>query len=188
MLSPRSPRARAPRTDFWATAELTHRLVVTGWVLLIPAEHSFLRLLVSLLASLAMLVATLFALPYRRVEDNMLATAALLLLVGIYIGSLFIKVLEDVEAAAVAVGQPGLAGRVLGFNSTSDVAAGLVAAACTMLVLFVLSSILSLRREKQIATMRLKDTMAQPELTLHPSHRWMLFISHVSPPPSRLSP
>ena len=67
------------------------RSILVGWVLLISAEH-FVRLVVALLTTLSMLGMTLAARPYRRLENNMLATVTAFLLVLTYFCGILIKV------------------------------------------------------------------------------------------------
>ena len=58
---------------YWETVELGRRLLVSGWVLLIPTQEMFLRLISALLVSILFLVLTAVARPWSRAEDNMLA-------------------------------------------------------------------------------------------------------------------
>ena len=100
-----------PQAWFWAALELLHREVITGWVLLVPAEKSFIRIILGLLVSEAFLVLTIVTKPYKRVEDNALAVAAQLLQVVLFIGCILMKTFEDTAAE-----DPQLAIRVLGFS------------------------------------------------------------------------
>ena len=58
---------------YWETVELGRRLLVSGWVLLIPTQEMFLRLISTLFVSVLFLVLTAIARPWSRAEDNMLA-------------------------------------------------------------------------------------------------------------------
>ena len=54
----------------WELIELTRRNLLVGWVLLIPADKTFLRLVFALLLSIASLTLLLSVDPYARAEDN----------------------------------------------------------------------------------------------------------------------
>ena len=168
-----------PATDFWASIELAQRSILTGWVLLVHAEQSFLRLIVGLLTTQAMLVWTLISRPYRRVEDNVLAVAATLLLVLTYTCSILIKVHEDLSEATELLGDPQLTYRVLGFASTSGIVVLLGVFALVLLVVIIASTLSSIRDEQRMPILRLKDSGVPPVLTISSAGRWMLFISHV---------
>ena len=71
-----------PSADFWASVELTQRSVLTGWLLLVPANLSFVRLIFAMLTAHGMFALTMAARPYRQPEDNKLASAAALLAIG----------------------------------------------------------------------------------------------------------
>jgi hypothetical protein len=99
-----------PEYYYWASVELVQRSILTGWVLLVSADKSFLRLIVSFMTSLAVLVWTLIASPYRRGEDNLLAGASCLLLVLTYVcaASWLTKILrtQPTRNACWASGRP----------------------------------------------------------------------------------
>ena len=58
---------------YWELVELLRRQLVTGWLLLIPLEEMFLRLIFALLVSVLFLTLTAVARPWFRTEDNVLA-------------------------------------------------------------------------------------------------------------------
>ena len=53
---------------FWELLELNRRNALVGWVLLIPTEKTFLRLVIGLLGSIMMLTLLLSVDPYARAE------------------------------------------------------------------------------------------------------------------------
>lgn len=134
--------------DFWASVELAQRSILTGWVLLVPARTSFVRLFVAFLTSLAVLMWTLTARPYRRNEDNWLSVAATLLLLLTYFCSMQIKVFEDFSEATGLLGDPELTQRVLGFASTHGFIALLVLFAFALLVVMFVSALTTARSER----------------------------------------
>ena len=64
-----------------------YRNLLVGWVLLIPIDKTFLRLIIAILVSLASLVLLLCVSPYRRAEDNVLAAGCQLALINSFIGA-----------------------------------------------------------------------------------------------------
>ena len=55
---------------FWELLELNRRNALVGWVLLIPTEKTFLRLVFGLLSSIMMLTLLLSVGPYARAEGT----------------------------------------------------------------------------------------------------------------------
>ena len=53
---------------YWELFELSRRNVLVGWVLLVPTEYTFLRLVIALLLSIASLALLLSVNPYGRPE------------------------------------------------------------------------------------------------------------------------
>ena len=163
-----------PEYFFWATVELAVRSFVTGFVMLIPAEKSFVRTMVSLVFSLVALVVTLTACPYRRSEDNTLAVASMLMLVFTFLGAIVIKVFEEFSASDLE-----LTRRVLGFGSVEGFVGMLIGCTVLMLIVVLGAALYSLRTEHSLRIWRLKDTKAPPVLSRESGHKWMLFLSHI---------
>ncbi|KAL1526908.1 hypothetical protein AB1Y20_015599 [Prymnesium parvum] len=103
--------------DFWASVELVHRSILIGWVQLIDAEKSFVRLVVANIICVLMLMWTSITLPYRRMHDNLLAIAAALLLQLTYVWSSYVKLFNAFEQN----GATSISSRVLGFESSNGV-------------------------------------------------------------------
>jgi hypothetical protein len=143
-------------------------------LILIPAERDFLRLLAALLTSLAMLVWTLTSRPYRRTEDNILATACILLLILTYFGALLIKTFEDFSAT-----DKDLARRVLGFSSTDSIVGVMLTFTVVMLLILAAAAVHTLRSEGRMAILLLKETRLPPKISLVAGQKWMLFVSHI---------
>lgn len=163
-----------PECYYWAAVELGQRSILTGWLILIPTEMDFLRLVAALLISLAVLVLTLTARPYRRTEDNILATTSILLLNLAYVGALLVKIFEDVSAT-----DNDLAQRVFGFSSTNIIVAVMLAFTVAMFLVLTAAAVHTLSSEGRMAILLLKDTRLPPTLSLAAGQKWMLFISHI---------
>ena len=72
---------------WWEAVELARKLVLTGFVLLIPEERAFVRLVVATLICSCYAVALAVVRPYKRVEDNVLAVATSLVLLLLFLGT-----------------------------------------------------------------------------------------------------
>jgi len=164
-----------PEMWYWAAFELAQREVLTGSVLLVPAEKSFLRVVIGLLVSLASLMCTVAIRPYLRAEDNSLATATQLALVVLFIGCNWIKLFEDVGAATTL----GVARSVFGFESTDALAGLLLLFIFAMLVLMLLAVYIAVRRDARVQTIRIRGSNAHPELTLGREEVYHTFNSHI---------
>lgn len=62
-----------PQFFYWEIVEVFRRVVVSGWVVLIPYSEAFARIVFALVISVNFLCITSMARPWARVEDNMLA-------------------------------------------------------------------------------------------------------------------
>jgi len=72
------------RFFYWETIELLRRLTCTGFVVLIPYEYIFLRVVMAIMVSLPILVITAMIQPWRNPEDNMLSLTGQLILIFAY--------------------------------------------------------------------------------------------------------
>lgn len=150
-----------------------------GWVFLLPAQKGVLRIVVGLLTSQASLLLAVAVLPYRRLEDNVLAVAGQFVLVMLFIGSILIKAFEDVSTEAALLGDKHFGSRVLGFATTGGIVAALLIFTFGMLVLLLVASVAAVRRDALVPTLRLTATGAPPELTMRSTQVWHIFLSHI---------
>merc|ERR1719502_1680193 len=58
-----------PEFFYWEAIELARRLILTGWVALVNEKVAFVRIVIAVLTSLAVMVATLVMDPYKDVLD-----------------------------------------------------------------------------------------------------------------------
>lgn len=79
---------------YWELVELLRRLLVTGWLLLIPFQEMFTRLVFALLVSVLFLTLTAVARPWSRTEDNVLALVSQCALVVAFGACLVIKIVN----------------------------------------------------------------------------------------------
>ena len=106
-----------PAFFYWEVLELLRRIVLTGVVLLLPHEHAMMRLLMSLLLSILFLVAVTVLQPYRRTDNNTIATATQLAMCSSLLLAIFIKAHGDMvsELRNIDNGEDRVE-RVLGFS------------------------------------------------------------------------
>ena len=72
---------------WWEAVELARKLVLTGFVLLIPEKNAFLRLVVATLVCSCYGFILSAVRPYKRVEDNVIAVATSLVLLLLFLGT-----------------------------------------------------------------------------------------------------
>ena len=145
-----------------------------------PEKLAFVRLVIGVLVSVAMLVLTLSFHPYVDIEDQMVAVASHTMLVIIFVGAGYIKAYEDTESELDAIGERSFASKIYGFTSTDNVAGVLIVFAFGMLVLLIASLAYHLFTVPQVSIIRVRDTGKPPQLTLQQGHRFHMFLSYVS--------
>ena len=129
---------------------------------------------IAVLVSLAMLTLTLVARPYKHVEDEVIAGSAQFMLVVVFLGAGYIKAFEDTEAEASREGvTSGFASKIYGFESINFLFGLLLVFSAIMLILLVAILLASSFRMDRTATIRLKDTRKEPELTLKVAFRFL---------------
>lgn len=84
-----------PRFYYWESVDLFRRLVCTGWVVLVPYDQSVLRLVVAIVLSVLILVATAYAMPCRRHEDNAITLVAQMSLLLVYVSCLLVTITDS---------------------------------------------------------------------------------------------
>ena len=158
---------------FWELLELTRRTILTGWVLLIPPDSLFLRLVLALLISIGSFALLLSTRPYARPEDNLLAAGCQLTLIFIFVGAGYTKLLsgfgEYVSLAVVT--------RVMYFQDADHIAGPLLVITFAMLVVMAIIMFGLIRQQGNLPTIRLVSTGMPPELTVVHGHKWHLFLS-----------
>ena len=81
---------------------MIRRTVLTGWVMLLRSNQSFVRLVIGLLISLAFLCLFLSARPFVRDSDDFLAISTQILLVATFIDVFSLTYLVAFEGESVA--------------------------------------------------------------------------------------
>jgi len=83
-----------PEFLLWEVAEVLRKLALVGFVLLIPAELRMARLLFALLLSIAFVVFTLIASPYRSRLLHFVAVTSQVCLVFVFVGAIVVNICE----------------------------------------------------------------------------------------------
>ena len=171
---------------YWEPLDLVRRIVLTGGLLLIPDRVVTLRLIVALLVSLFFCIALLSCVPFKRLDDNILATVAAFVLACVYLGALLVKLHADSESILMEYVGATLTSDDVSETVTSTFSFESTEALVIMMLIFiflvlgfVLTALLQrLVAQSAVQTLRLASGRV-PELTLHDGHVWHLFLSHV---------
>ena len=160
---------------WWEAVELARKLVLTGFVLLIPEERAFVRLVVATLICSCYAVALAVVRPYKRVEDNVLAVATSLVLLLLFLGTNWTIIFLGIEERS------GIddADAVLGFRSLNAIVDTMIGLVAVVLVFFSIGAIVAARRVAKIPKIRLVSTKQPPELNIVTGLTWHLFNSHI---------
>ena len=185
-LQAKSPNALTRATAFlhreyeqtwywWEAVELARKLVLTGFVLLIPEKNAFLRLVVATLVCscyVALVAATNL---YKRVEDNFLAVATSLALLLLFLGTNWSTIFLGIKERS------GIddADAVLGFRSLNAIVDTMIGLVAVVLVFFSIGAVVAARRVAKVPTIRLASTKQPPELSIGTDLTWHLFLSHI---------
>ena len=104
-------REYKPLTYYWELVDLVRKLLLTGFVLLVPQHLNFLRMILAIVLSISYLVLLTVAQPYRQRSTAFVAVATQLSLVFTLFAALLVKVIDIVASS----GQSHL--RLLGFSN-----------------------------------------------------------------------
>jgi hypothetical protein len=124
---------------WWESADVLRRLLLAGFLVLIPSEMGFARILTALLINVLFGSTFMFFVPYRRADDNMLAMTASIILTCSFVAALMVKVFDDV-ADEFGMEQ---AGNLLGYSSTYSIAM-VILGLCFLYLALVIGSVLKI--------------------------------------------
>ena len=85
---------------FWEPVEMVRKLAITGYILAVPEENSFLRLLLATVLSMGFLVAHLLVTPFRMQADNACATVVHTTTACVLISLIGVKMCDDLDDVA----------------------------------------------------------------------------------------
>ena len=160
---------------WWEAVELARKLVLTGFVLLIPEERAFVRLVVATLICSCYAVALAVVRPYKRVEDNVIAVATSLVLLLLFLGTNWSTIFLGIQERYQGVDPAD----VLGFRSLNVIVDSMIILVAVVLAFFLVGAIVAARRVAKIPTIRLVSTKQPPELSIVRGLTWHLFNSHI---------
>jgi len=164
---------------FWEPVALLYRLVLVGFVQLIPPEYGFLRIIMALLVSMSYSVLLAHAVPFKRQEHNVMALLSQSLLIAYLMGVLCIKLFQDASDFGLSLGYPRLASDLIGLSSDGAISNVLVAATFVLILVFVAILVVQATRLHKGAIILLAATKRPPDLTLADAMKYHLFLSHV---------
>ena len=168
-------REYEPAFFWWEPFFLMQRLLLVGFVQIIPRGYEYVRMLVGFLFTIVYLAALLSMQPYKRLDNDMLAIGMQTALVLIFFMSQSILLFNElVDAQGVS-----LTWRVLGFGSLDRLVQTLVVSNLTVLVAFVALLIYQSLSHRSVPLLRLVATKQPPELKLADGMKYHLFLSHI---------
>ena len=180
-----------PECFYWELIELVRRTFLTGWVLLFDETSSFVRILVGLMVSVAMLMLVVIRRPYQHYEDHYLAVSAQFMIVISFIGAMVVKVYEDVDASAEQQGVYDLSATVFGFDTSDELVNLLLAFTILMIFPFLFATLVfnlvqAARAERRAAAAEREAAAARGRMshpptcdwTMKDGNRYLTFFSH----------
>ena len=184
-LRAKSPNALTKATAFlhreykktwywWEAVELARKLVLTGFVLLIPEERAFVRLVVATLVCSFYAVVLAVVRPYKRVEDNVLAVATGLVLLLLFLATNWTTIFLGIEERSSVED----ADAVLGFDNLNGIVISMLVLVTVTLIFFLIGAVVSACGAKT-DRIRLVSTNQPPELSIVLGLTWHLFNSHI---------
>jgi hypothetical protein len=168
-----------PEFYFWEVLPLMQRLIISGWLLLIPAHYDAWRIFVGLLTAVGYLTLLQFVRPYKRAATNAIAIAAQFSLVCVFLGGTFIKVFansnDDVDCGSAADGDNDKRND----DAVMRVVAIMIFFNFLVLLLFFTLAAYQFATRDVLPSVRFIATRHLPELRLKPSQTWHIFLSHI---------
>ena len=164
-----------PGYFWWELFEMWKKLVLVGFaVLILPGsvEQLFIAFLFSAISAFFVSL----AMPFKNVDDDYFAKFCAFALTILLFLALILKVSvlkEEVDSF--------LSSRLrdrFSFDA-AVVTAGMISTIVAALLLAMASAVAQILVAARLPLLKLKHTKEQPELTLAPSQRWHLFLSHI---------
>lgn len=185
----------ALRSYWWEVLSLIHRTTLTGWLLLFDASQHFMQLLTALIVSLAYLMLLLVCRPFKRRLDHFLAAGCQLLVFFLFLFGLSVHLHHEI--AHDVDGSLSLASRLLGLDSSDDIAVIMILIAIFMVILFgltLLAESVAQHLEQRRAMTWSICTMDPPRIVWKRKRTYACFLSHYkmgmppSPPAAAIRP
>mmetsp|Transcript_23187 Transcript_23187/g.71018 ORF Transcript_23187/g.71018 Transcript_23187/m.71018 type:complete len:1131 (+) Transcript_23187:1596-4988(+) len=176
-----------PAYFWWDFVDLLRKLLLTGFVLVVPERIAFLRLVVALIFSVLFLVAQTVISPFKRYDNQLISLGLQMVISVLLLGSAFMYAYQRFEVAlsnggTVVQWQQGRLSPlsdVFAFESLDQLAlVCLVAMAALAVALLGLAVHVALM-EVNADQLKLRQTRAPPILSLPHNQRYHMFLSHV---------
>lgn len=164
--------------DRWEPLELVRKLALTGFVLLIPASQSFLRLVLALMLTLISLTLYLQLKPFKADDNDLIAVGGQMGLVCVFLGAGYLKLYDEISKTELRVEG---ARELLGFQDSTSLVTIMMVFTIAMVILSLLTVIYKLGTMDRWVTVKLKKTGKEPELQTYKKMKYHAFLSHVSP-------
>lgn len=162
----------------WEPIELVRKLVLTGFVLLIPESRSFLRLVVALLFTLVFMTLYLQLKPFKSDENDLIAVAGQIGLVCVLLGAGYLKLFEDISQ----MWSSDEAEKIMGFPDTTSMVTIMLLFTIGLVVLSFITVLYKVGTVEAMVTVKLKKSGNEPELLTYKQMSYHTFLSHVTFP------
>jgi len=164
---------------FWEVIDLVRKISLTGLIIFIDTEEGAKRILRLLVATgICVLYGTilLYARPYRRNDDFILAVLSNLLLTCCFLVGIIIH--QCIEGEEMD-GENNMCMKLFGFSDSYKATALAVVLTASMLISFVLFTFIQSVNELKAPIVRLVSTNDTPRLIMPEGCKYHLFVSHI---------
>ena len=166
---------------YWEVGELCRKEILAGFLLLVPQQLNFLRIVLALLLSICYLVLLPAASPFRSSSTHFVATVTSVSLCCTYFAALLVKV---IDSDSVETSNDGtVRAHFFGFDSAFPITLIILAFNFGVLGITFLFFVQQAYADMHAPVLRLRSTGHRPELGLAPHHAWAMFLSHQVPYP-----
>ena len=141
---------------------MMQRLIIAGFLQMIPNDLEFVRLLFGLLVTMMYMVLLLLGTPYKRRDLDFLGVGSQFALVCIFAAAMCIKMYDSWDRRE---GRE-VAQLVLGFESTSQIVLIMIIFNFSILLIAFCVTCFQAMKHSKVRTLRLSRTGAEPLLTL----------------------
>ena len=155
---------------WWELVDVGRKLLLTGFLLLVPPSFALARLVAALLLSTGYLALVQVAQPFEDPTTAFVSVFSNLSLCCTLLAALLVKLFADLPTATQ---------RTLFGPESLDTLIGIIAVFNFGVLIVALGLTLQVVRSlARVPTLRLQASGRRPELSLAPGHQWHLFLSH----------
>ena len=168
-----------PQLYFWELLELTRKLLLTGFVFLMPQQQSTLRIVFAILMSIGYHTLLQAASPYKQRSTFFVATALSLTLQCALLAALLIRMIDEISRRDnLLLAAFEFAGARAHLADIDNVYIVTVIILVFNFGVLVCVGVVIASESRGLATLRVHATGRQPTLTLAEGKRWHLYCSH----------